>query len=281
MATSAPMPVTAAFWTSSKPMRPLTSITGTPGILAGQHARADDLVHRVVAADVLADVAQRPVGVDGGRRVQAAGAGEDPLVLAQALRQAPAGARGQEGGTGGPSALRRPASVSTSSMLSVPHTPQADEVASTLEVRTLGGASGRRGQGDGDDVELLLGRQRHVGAVGDAGQLGARQHALAGHHPGRELEVVARRAHGDADPLGRSAGPGQADLQRLLGGQPVLARSPPALGVLPDADADRRSGTAGQLHGASVARGAAGDLRHEARDLRARFEPVRPGSLTM
>ena len=117
-------------------------------------------------------------------------------------------------------------------MLSVPHTPQADEAADRPAYRSAGAARGGRAELDGDDVELLLGGERRVGAVGDGAQVvGRGEHALGVQEAGGELEVVARGAHRDRDPVGGAARPGQPDLERLLGREPVLV--PRATGARP------------------------------------------------
>ena len=79
-------PATAAFWTSSNDSRPLTHSTWPcSGRRPSSSARPIDLVHRVVAPDVLAHVQQLAVGREEPGGVQAAGAGE--AGLAQALGQ--------------------------------------------------------------------------------------------------------------------------------------------------------------------------------------------------
>ena len=112
---------------------------------------------------------------------------------------------------------------STASTLSLPHTPHADDPVDWRGVPVAGVAAGRLAEGDRDDVELLLGRQRRRrcsrrprGSTPGPAVPSCTQPAR------RELEVVAGRPHRHPDPARRGAGPGEPDLQRLLGGQPVL-----------------------------------------------------------
>ncbi len=87
-ATRIGVPATAAFCTSSKERRPLTQTSlSASGSRPSRKRPADDLVEGVVAADVLADDDQRPVGVEEAGCVQAAGGGEGGLRGAQAVRE--------------------------------------------------------------------------------------------------------------------------------------------------------------------------------------------------
>ena len=284
MATSAPTPETAAFWTSSKPIRPLTSITGTAGERPAS-TRAPMTLSRALWRPMSS---RTSVSVPSAST--AAAACRPPVVLKTrwCSRSRSGSAESSSGERTGCAAA---ASVRAAARGQRQHL--VDALGAAHPAGRRGGQQGggahargcerRRGQGDGDDVELLLGSQRHVGAVGDLRQLGAGQDALAGHHPGRELEVVARRAHGDADPLGGVPGPGQADLQRLLGGQPVLATL---------ASGPRR--TPGRGRGRWVRDGGPASWRERSPRPAAhgtyvtppvtrgeRFAALRPGSLTM
>ncbi len=218
MATSAPTPATAAFWTSSNPMRPLTSITARRGE-AGEHARTDHLVEGVVPTDVLTDLAQGAVGVHRRGGVQASGGVEDALVLAEPVRQGGEQPGESTGCAGAESLERRAASVDLLDALGA-----ADAAGRGRRQQGRGAHARRRerrrGQGDGDDVELLLRSERHVGAVGDLGQRGPGQHALARRHPGGQLEVVARCA---SRRPARHGCPGQA--RRISSGSSVASRS--------------------------------------------------------
>ena len=162
-----------------------------------------------------------PVGGEEPGGVDAAGAGEGrpgarAAAPAAVVRRPGRAARRTTGSARGTSR--------TASMLSLPQTPQADP-APNAAVPVAGVAQRRRAERDGDDVELLLRVEVDVGAVGDgrAGPPGRVSPSLSD-VPGGELEVVARRAHGDPDPPRRRPGPGQPDLERLLGREPVLAR---------------------------------------------------------
>src|SRR5690606_12094081 len=154
----------------------------------------DDLVHRVVAADVLADAQQ--VAVGGGDRggVQAAGALEQLLCGAQ-----PVGQRGQH--TGGEAHVV----VGHGEAAAGAHRLQAGLAAHPA--RGGGGEAapcrdvGRRHAGSQDDVDdvvgvdAVLGGARAVAQGVDVGGVG--DEALADEEPGDHLEVVAGGAHGD------------------------------------------------------------------------------------
>ena len=86
-ATSSGQPATAAFWTSSNESRPLTQRIEPESGAARRGTRADDLVERVVAADVLAHAEQLAVGREEPGRVQAAGHLERRLRRAQPVRE--------------------------------------------------------------------------------------------------------------------------------------------------------------------------------------------------
>jgi hypothetical protein len=87
-----------------------------------------------------------------------------------------------------------------------------------------------------DDVALLhlVGR----GAIGDALDVGfGPDHAFAQEKTGRQLEIVAGRAHGDRDAVTILTGH-HADFHRFLDGQQVIAHS--ALSAVDDDDARGR-----------------------------------------
>ena len=72
-AQSTGIPATAAFWTSSKLARPETRATRLAcGQPPRQKLRADELVHRVVAADVLAQSDELTLGREEARGVEPA-----------------------------------------------------------------------------------------------------------------------------------------------------------------------------------------------------------------
>jgi hypothetical protein len=175
-----------------------------------------------VPADVLPDDDRAAGLVEEPRRVQPPRRVEHPLLGTQPVRQA------EE--YGGRHPQLRPARRAG-------HLAEGQHVVDALgaadpagrrgggETRVALGGSSSRGttELDGHDVELLLGSQPDVGAVGHLVQvLGGGQHAFTEEEAGRELEVVPGSPHGDRHALGRAARPGQPDLQRLLGRQPVL-----------------------------------------------------------
>ena len=105
--------------------------------------------------------------------------------------------------------------VKTSSRLSVPQTPQADET----DVVRLDGMPPRRAvEVDRDDVVALLLRQGAVDAVGDLVRAVVEaDHSVGQQEAGGQLEVGPGRPHHDGGPGRRMARPGQPDLHRLLG----------------------------------------------------------------
>ena len=83
------IPATAAFWTISKLTRPETmSRNPLQPPRADQDLRADELVERVVAADVLADGDELARGREQAGRVEAAGLVEGALGGAKQVRAA-------------------------------------------------------------------------------------------------------------------------------------------------------------------------------------------------
>ena len=81
-------PATAAFWTISKLTLPLTiRIRPWSGIALREDLRADELVERVVPADVLAQGEQLAARREEARGVEAAGLVERPLGGAEEVRQ--------------------------------------------------------------------------------------------------------------------------------------------------------------------------------------------------
>ena len=103
--------------------------------------------------------------------------------------------------------------------------PAADAAGARDQERPgAGGAVVRRrvGQVHGDDVEPLVRLQLDIGAVADSPDVAvAVQQALAQQPAGGQLEVRPRGPHGHGDPPAA-----QPDLERLLGGELVLARDP-------------------------------------------------------
>ena len=254
------MPATAAFWTSSNEARPETSATElAERRRAGEHAVADDLVERVVAADVLAHERQLAVGREQPGRVQPAGALERPLRGAQALGQLADDHRrddrsfaqwlggdldGVDRGLAAHAAGRRHAEVALH-QIGLERPPEVHR----------------------DDVVGLL-AELDVGAVLDLGELERRsQEALGVQEARGELEVVAGRAHRDCDAHRLLARPRGADLERLLTGEAVAALPPDAV----------LHGEHARVDGRAAQRWAFGG-RHGALLLPPRAAPARAGS---
>ena len=87
-----------------------------------ERGAADDLVHRVVAADVLAHDQELAVGVEEAGRVQAAGPGEGGLA-----QTGPGRAASSDRATVGPPCTGG-ACTATSSSAPLPHTPHEEVV---------------------------------------------------------------------------------------------------------------------------------------------------------
>ena len=134
-ATTVPKPAAHAFCTISKLARPLTHSPWPARAGAVEQQAADDLVDRVVAADVLADQHRRAGAVEGRGGVDRAGAVEQ-LLLARTASGTSASTRanGARGGSG----CRRSARSSTAV---VPHKPHDDVV---VVSRGSASAPGRR-----------------------------------------------------------------------------------------------------------------------------------------
>ena len=102
----------------------------------------------------------------------------------------------------------------------------------------------------GDDVVLLLGGLLELAVADRVDLVPRRQQALGEQEAGRELPVVAGRAHRHRDARRLLAGPADADLERLLGREPVAApswrgpRSTTVMGARGDLAADRRRSAA-------------------------------------
>ncbi len=130
------MPAAAAFWTSSKLTRPLTSST----VLVqrqrpGKRSLADELVEGVVAPDILAQRHELAVRRKQAGRVEAASGLERLLRRAQCLGQR-AGSSPRHVGPSGSGSQRR----TTSSMLALPQIPQL-AVATVFRAAMLAGSS--------------------------------------------------------------------------------------------------------------------------------------------
>ena len=182
--------------------------------MAGEQPGAGDLVDGVVAADVLADDEHLAVSRGETGRVHTAGAVEQRLALPEQVGE-PSDDIGPRQRSGPPGAGHRERRVEG---VAAAHAARRRAGADGLVLVRHGG--GRRVEGDGDDVELLLGPQRGVGAVGHPVRPAE---PLVVDPPGGELEVVTGRAHGRPHPVRGGAGPLEADLEGLLDRHPVLA----------------------------------------------------------
>ena len=192
-------PATAAFCTSSNDSRPLTHRIRSPsGTSPSSSIAADDLVHRVVAPDVLARQHELAVGVEQAGGVDAAGALERRLLE-------PVGQAGEERpGDRRPGRQRRAVDRDLLERALAAHAAGGGRVEAALA-----GVAGQR-SGDLDRVD------REV--LGRAGGVRAVDQALAVEEPERELLVVARRAHRHHE---RDAV--DPDLERLLDRDVVVA----------------------------------------------------------
>jgi hypothetical protein len=166
-----------------------------------------------VAADVLAQHQQRPVGAEQPGRVQPAGAGEHPLGLAQPVRQRRQHRRGDPDPVGG-QVIAGPDPDRVDALLAAhPAGTGGEEV--PLRAPGVGGAfQGRRDR----EVRRPEGGVGHVlVAHADLPQVHGRgQQALGEQEPSGQIEVIAGGTHGHGQ--GLAADP---DLQRLLHRQQV------------------------------------------------------------
>ena len=182
---------------------------------AGQRLAPDQLVERVVAADVLAQGEQPAVGVEQARGVEPAGGLEHGLRLAQPVRQ-----RHEDRGRDDRASRDRRAAdldLVERRLAADPARGRGDEVA----LRDPRGVE-RAVEVDGDLVVGARGR-RGVGE-GHVEDPRALEEPLRDQEPDRELRLVTRGAHRDRDVGRRLPGPAGADRHGLLAGQPVLAR---------------------------------------------------------
>ena len=191
-------PATAAFCTSSNDRRPLTqSIRSAQREEPVERGPADDLVHRVVAPDVLAHDQELALGVEQAGRVQAPGPGEGRAVATGPGRPA-----SSDRATVGPPCDRR-------------------RVHRHLLERALAAHTARRGgveaplPGIAEQRPLDLDHVRRE-VVREPDRVRRPDQALADQEPDRELLVVARGSHRHRERL-----PVHADLERLLDGQLV------------------------------------------------------------
>src|SRR5262249_37497512 len=180
-----------------------------------EQGRADDLVDRVVAPDVLAKHVERAVEREEPGGVQPSRRGEDLL----ASEQAP-GQRGESRGVDArPAVLGRPRAgrQGLDARLAARSARGAREHRAPQPLPARRETSTQIARHDVALVEVL-----GIAADGDrADVLRPRDDALREEEPRGELLVVAGRPHRDAE--GASVDP---DLERLLDGDEVRARSP-------------------------------------------------------
>ena len=183
---------------------------------------ADQLVERVVPADVFARGDQLARRGEARRRVQPAGLVEHALVRGEPLGQRPHDARRDARAR----ADRRAAHLDL-----VERGLAADPARGAREVAARAQVVGHRPpEPHGHDVVLLLGPfagRRRVGGEAVRDRLdvvGRLDDPFGAAEPDRELEVVAGRAHRDRERDRLPPGPLHADLHRLLGRELVATR---------------------------------------------------------
>ena len=234
------IPATAAFWTISKLTRPRDH--QDPVVerhRAGEDLRADQLVERVVAADVLAhreELAARreQARPRGGRRSRRTRAGR--RAAGRAGRGSPSARRPARRGSG---SARR----ATSSIEALPQIPH-DAVATKCRSATFESSNGRDSRTD-DRVVGLAQRRRVAGRSYRSTSWPSSRPSVR-RKPDRELGLVAGRPHRDRDRdrvLARAGGP---DLERRLADDAVVAD-------LERVAADRHDPPAGHVPGRRAA----------------------------
>ena len=270
------IPATAAFCTSSNDSRPDTSSTSSrERQLAFEQTRC-----RSACRARCADRRPRASRAACRRRVKRAAACRPPVWsnTRWRLRQLP----GQRSDARSPRrpGPRRPGAqrTSISSSAALPQIPH-DEFDRYRRSRTSS-ATGVR--------------SRTVTTLNICSRSGPRQYAMPSrssgpvmrpsvrHEPGRELEVVARRAHRHRERHRLLAGTGDPDLHRLLGDEPV---GPPARAGAHRTQAParrltgRRTGRVGQLHtGPNATRDRVGGGRRACRRRRSCSPARRPAT---
>ncbi len=254
-AASTPTPAATAFCTISKPMRPLTREHGygggtrRPG--AGRPTTLSTALCRPMSSRTTSG---SPVGVEQPGGVQAAGACRRPSAPRAAGRAGPCSTSAATTGCavarpGGRDVQQRRARRRCSRCRR--HRTPTTRPTTRRSARRACDRGGRV-ELDGDDVELLLGRRasRPCSRRPVAGPPDRRAPPRRTEKPGGELEVVARGPHRDRRPA-RRVRPGQAqpDLERLLGGEPVLTRRRrPAAPQLAHPGAHGRPGASAWTH---------------------------------
>ena len=172
----------------------------------------DELVERVVPADVLAHGHEVTVGREQPGRVETAGRVEDRLRGAQPL--------GQRGHHRLPD--RRPVGHRLAVLLDLVERRLAAQATTGVgDEAALGRVEHHpSAQGDGDDVVLLLALTGE--AVGHGGEVvGALEDPFGEAEADGQLEVVPRGAHGDGERPGLLARTVHADLHGLFGDELV------------------------------------------------------------
>ncbi len=154
--------------------------------LAGEQPAPDQLVQRVVPADVLAHRDERPVGVEQAGRVEAAGGAR---TRPGASRRRAGSASSVSGVTTGPSGIGAQR-TSTSSSDALPQMPH-DAVATKWRSAMPAGVEGA-GEADGDlVVGLGVGRPGRRASM-ETMSAAAVDQALRAQEAGRELRLVTR-----------------------------------------------------------------------------------------
>ncbi len=201
-ATTVPKPAAHAFWMISNPARPETNRPRLAGRKAVVEVEPpDDLVDRVVAADVLAHDGRLTVGGEGRRRVHAPGEVEQLLAGAD-----PVGDRQQHPGVEGRPRVERAQPGDEGLDVGRPADP------ARRRRRGQPGRGRRRlpAGGQVDDVErgpLVEAQPARPHPV----EADAVEQPLGVGEADGQLVVVTRRAHGRGDRVAV-----EADLQRLL-----------------------------------------------------------------
>ena len=238
-------PATAAFWTSSK--RHAARDEDDPVVERQpprQHLAADELVERVVAADILAQLEELAIGGEQPGRVEPPGRLEHRLGRAQTVRQ-------------------------RQDHLARHHRPRRQRVTADRDLveRCLAADPARRRRDEvplRDERRVERARQAHqhlvIGLGGarrvperDIHHLGAVDQPFRAQEPDRQLRLVAGRAHRDRDLDGLLPRAGRADRHRLLAHQPVRASLDGRPPNRHDLDTRGASlGTVVDTHGAAV-----------------------------
>ncbi len=195
----------------------------------GEDLGADELVERVVATDVLADVQDATVPVEEARGVETARRVERRLSRPERVRQGTDHIR-RDDGSRARKRLAADLDLVERGLAADPARCRRDEMA-------FGGEGGVEGPAEADDDGVVgLGMGDRVAEI-DPLDLRAVDEALGAEEADGELRLVTRGAHRDRDPdrlLARSRSP---DLERLLAHDGIPANLERAA---PDGDHPRR-----------------------------------------